>query len=120
MSSNLEAIIQFYESIFERALNRVLDERNARFPTVDPELAAQIAKINAKVNITVPEAALLLNCSESHLYARIRVARGEDAVCPIPFLDLDGVYVFPRERLLEWAAQKKEQKPRKRFIEENQ
>jgi hypothetical protein len=102
-----DLLSQFYEGIMERVLKRVLDERDAMFPTVDPELAGQIAKINAKPNITVLEAALLLNCSHSHLYAKISAAKKRTTEYPIPFLDLDGVYVFPREKLIEWAEQKK-------------
>jgi hypothetical protein len=113
MSGNIDAITQAFEEIFERALDRVLERRNAVLPSVDPELAAQIARINAKPNITVAEAALLLNCSESHLYVKIKAAKKKKPDCPIPFYDLDGVYVLPREALLEWAAQKKEQKPLK-------
>jgi hypothetical protein len=108
-----DLIAQFYGIIIEQALRRVLDERNAMFPSVDPELAGQIAKINAKPNITVLEASLLLNCSDSHLYARISAAKKKATKYPIPFLDLDGVYVFPREKLIEWAEQEKERKPLK-------
>jgi hypothetical protein len=104
---------QLYEGIFEKALRRVLDERNAMFPAVDSELAAQLARINAKPNITVLEASLLLNCSDSHLYAKITAAKKKAADCPIPYLDLDGVYVFPREKLLEWAKMEKTRKPLK-------
>jgi hypothetical protein len=108
-----DLISQFYEGIIEKALRRVLDERNAVFPAVDAELANQIARINAKPNITVLEAALLLNCSDSHLYAKIAAAKKKKTECPIPFLDLDGIYVFPREKLLEWAEMEKERKTRK-------
>jgi hypothetical protein len=100
---NADAMIQFYENIFETVIRRVLDERNATFPTLDIELATQLARINAKLNITVPEAAMLLNCSESHLYGKISLAKKRQTHCPIPFLDLDGVYVLPREKLLAWA-----------------
>lgn len=114
MSANPDTnlLSQFYEGIIETVLRRVLDERHALFPTVDAELAAQIARINAKPNITVLEAALLLNCSDSHLYAKISAAKKKTTEYPIPFLDLDGVYVFPRERLLQWAEQEKERKTR--------
>jgi hypothetical protein len=104
---------QLYEDIFEKALKRVLDERNALFPTVDAELAGQIARINAKPNITVSEASLLLNCSDSHLYAKISAAKKRATDYPIPVCDLDGVYVFPREKLLEWAKMEKKCKTRK-------
>jgi hypothetical protein len=87
----VDAMAQFYKGIFEKVVRRVLDEHNAKFPSVDSELATQMAKINAKPNITVSEAALLKKATK----------------CPIPFLELDGVYVFPREKLLGWAEMKK-------------
>jgi hypothetical protein len=62
---------------------------------------------------TVLEASLLLNCSDSHLYTKISAAKKKATKYPIPFLDLDGVYVFPREKLIEWAEQEKERKPLK-------
>jgi hypothetical protein len=109
----VDAMAQFYESIFEKVVRRVLAEHNATFPSIDSELATQVARINAKPNITVSEAALLLNCSESHLYTKIAAARKKATKFPIPFLDLDGVYVFPRVKLIEWAEEEKERKPRK-------
>jgi hypothetical protein len=108
-----DLLTQFYEEIIEKALKRVLDERNALFPTVDAELAGKIARINAKPNITVLEASVLLNCSDSHLYAKITAAKRKATEYPIPFLDLDGVYVFPRVKLIQWAEQEKERKTRK-------
>src|ERR1041385_4793373 len=97
--SEMDLLSQLYEGMIEKALRRVLAERNALFPAVDAELAGQVARINAKPNITVSEASLLLNCSDSHLYAKIKEAKKKTTSYPIPFLDLDGVYVFPRERL---------------------
>src|SRR5688572_6560167 len=115
MSTNQETdpFTQLYEVIFEKALRRVFDERNAMFPTIDAELAAQLARINAKPNITVSEASLLLNCSDSHLYAKISAAKKRATEYPIPFFDLDGVYVFPRQKLIEWAEKEKERKASK-------
>jgi hypothetical protein len=105
-----DLIAQFCEGLIENALRRVLDERNALLPNIDAELAGQIARINAKPNITVLEAALLLNCSDSHLYAKISSAKKKATEYPIPFLDLEGVYVFPRVKLIEWAEQEKARK----------
>lgn len=94
---------EFFESLIEKALDRALEKRNALFPTVDEETARQIAKINAKPRITIPEAALLLGCSTSHFYTKIAAAKKGKSKHPIPFHDLDGVYVLPREELLWWA-----------------
>jgi hypothetical protein len=86
----------------EAVAEAVRQERRA-FVEAEPALAARIAEINAKVNITVPEGALLLGCSDSHLYRLIGEARKGQSKRPIPYLDLDGVKVLQRERLLEWA-----------------
>jgi predicted DNA-binding transcriptional regulator AlpA len=119
MSANGEDLIadpmgQFFETIFNKALDRALDKRNAMFPTVDEQMALKIAKINAKPHITIPEAALLLGCSTSHFYTKIAAAKKGKTKHPIPFLDLDGVYVLPREELIAWAQMEKDGK-RKSF-----
>jgi len=105
---------EFFETLFEKVLNRALEKRNAVFPTVDGETAWKIARINAKPRITIQEAALLLGCSTSHFYTKINAAKKGKSKHPIPFLDLDGVYVLPREELLTWALAEKEQEERKR------
>jgi predicted DNA-binding transcriptional regulator AlpA len=104
---------QFFETIFNKALDRALDKRNAIFPTVDEETALKIAKINAKPRITIQEAALLLGCSTSHFYTKITAAKKGKTKHPIPFLDLDGVYVLPREELIAWAQMEKKERKRK-------
>jgi hypothetical protein len=104
----------FFEALFEKALDRALKKRNAVFPTVDEETSRMIAKINAKPRITIAEAALLLGCSTSHLYAKITAAKKSKSKHPVPFLDLDGVYVLPREELLAWAKMEKERGAQKR------
>jgi hypothetical protein len=109
-NDSTEPMIRFYEAIFDRALERALERRNAHIAAVDEVTATKIAKINAKPRITVQEAALYLNCSESHLYTKIKEAKKGTANHPIPFLDLDGVYVLPREELLAWAQTCKEKK----------
>lgn len=104
----------FFEALFEKALDRALKKRNAVFPAVDEETSRMIAKINSKPRITIAEAALLLGCSTSHLYTKITAAKKSKSKHPIPFLDLDGVYVLPREELLAWAQTEKERGARKR------
>ena len=90
------------ESVKEAVAEAVRDERRA-FVEAEPELARRLGEINAKVNITVPEAALLLGCSDSHLYKLIKEAERGVSKRPIPYLDVGGVKVLPREQLLEWA-----------------
>lgn len=101
--TNTNPMGEFFETLFERVLERTLEKRNALFPYVDPELADKLAKINAKQFITVPEAALLLGCSTSHLHKlKLKAEKGQ-AKNPIPYRDLDGVIVFPRVELIDWA-----------------
>jgi hypothetical protein len=107
--TNIDPIGQFFKTLFDKALDHALEKRNAVFPTVDKETALKIAKINAKPRITIPEAALLLGCSTSHFYTKITAAKLGKSKHPVPYFDLDGVYVLPREELLAWAqAEKKE------------
>ncbi len=112
--NNTNPIGDFFEILFEKVLDRALDKRNALFPKVDEETARIIARINAKPRLTIAEAALLLGCSTSHLYTKITAARKNKSKHPVPFLDLDGVYVLPREELLTRAQIEKERVVQKR------
>jgi hypothetical protein len=100
--ANINPMGDFFEMLFEKVLDRVLEKRSIIFPVIDEETARQIARINAKVYITVPEAQFLLGCSDDLLYKHIREARAGKAKRPIPYLDI-GVYTFHRETLLRWA-----------------
>lgn len=101
-----EAVAAFIEGLGDKVQESVAEavrqERRA-FVEAEPELCKKLAEINAKVNVTVPEAALLLGCSHSHLYKLIKEAERGRSKRPIPYLDLDGVKVLPREQLLGWA-----------------
>jgi hypothetical protein len=63
--------------------------------------------IMAKEFVSIKEVALLLNCSDGHIRNLVGKAQKGKASNPIPFLDLDGVTVFPRVKLLAWAEQPK-------------
>jgi len=67
------------------------------------DIRARLYVIKAKEFVSIPEAALLLNCSNSHLRNLITKAREGEAEHPIPHRDLDGVTVFNREQLLAWV-----------------
>src|SRR2546421_4973829 len=76
-------------------------------PTSDDapaKLREQIALIKAKEHVTVKEAALLLSCSESHVRKLVKLARKGKSRRPIPFVDMEGVTVFPLCELSEWAS----------------
>jgi hypothetical protein len=68
------------------------------------KLREQIALIKAKEHVTVKEAALLLSCSESHVRKLVKLARKGKSRRPIPFVDMEGVTVFPLCELSEWAS----------------
>ncbi len=68
------------------------------------KLREQLALIKAKEHVTVKEAALLLSCSESHIRKLVMLARKGKSRRPVPYFDMEGVTIFPRESLLNWAS----------------
>lgn len=70
------------------------------------KIREQLSLIKAKAHVTVKEAALLLSCSESHIRKLIKLARKGKSRRPIPFVDMEGVTVFPISDLLDWASPK--------------
>lgn len=66
-------------------------------------LRDQISFIKAKEHITVREAALLMSCSDSHIRKLVMLARKRKTARPIPFIELEGIIVFPLVDLLNWA-----------------
>ena len=67
------------------------------------KLREQLAFIKAKEHVTVKEAALLLSCSESHIRKLVMLARKGKTRRPVPYVDIEGVTIFPRQSLLDWA-----------------
>lgn len=80
-----------------KALAEPIDDAPAK-------LRQQLALIKAKEHVTVKEAALLLSCSESHIRKLVMLARKGKTRRPIPYVDMEGVTIFPRESLLNWAS----------------
>lgn len=74
------------------------------FDEAPAKLRQQLAMIKAKEHVTVKEAALLLSCSESHIRKLVMLARKGKTRRPIPYVDMEGVTIFPRESLLNWAS----------------
>ncbi len=68
------------------------------------KLRQQLALIKAKEHVTVKEAAMLLSCSESHIRKLVMLARKGKTRRPIPYVDMEGVTIFPRDSLLNWAS----------------
>jgi hypothetical protein len=71
------------------------------------EIGKTLRMIRAKEFITIREAHVLLGCSDGHIRNLVDKARKVKTAYPIPFLDLDGVTVFPLAKLLEWAERPK-------------
>lgn len=67
-----------------------------------------LQRIMIKEFISIREAHLLLGCSDGHIRNLVDKARKKKTSHPIPFLDLDGVTVFQRVKLLEWAERPKQ------------
>jgi len=67
-----------------------------------------LQRIMIKEFISIREAHLLLGCSDGHIRNLVDKARRKKTSHPIPFLDLDGVTVFQRLKLLEWAERPKQ------------
>ena len=92
------------EAIARTVFHEVIGEVTA--PSLDDscvKVRAQLQLIKAKEHITVREVALLMSCSDSHIRKLVMLARNRKTRRPIPFVDLEGVTVFPVATLLEWA-----------------
>jgi hypothetical protein len=70
---------------------------------VAAEYQLRLSRIRAKENISIQDAAFLLNCSDGHLRNLIKKAKQRKTSLPIPFNDLDGLCTFNREELLAWS-----------------
>jgi hypothetical protein len=110
MITSSEDILALLDERITEIARSVLDEAfsNATHKVQLPDdasakLREQLKLINAKDHITVREAALLVSCSESHIRKLVMLARKRRTNRPIPFVDLEGVTVFPLTTLLEWA-----------------
>ncbi|HEX8147795.1 MAG TPA: hypothetical protein VF591_11490 [Pyrinomonadaceae bacterium] len=80
------------------------DERDA----VAAEYQLRLSRIRAKENISIQDAAFLLNCSDGHLRNLIKKAKHRKTSRPIPFNDLDGLCTFNREELLAWSRDQRQ------------
>jgi hypothetical protein len=94
------------DEIVERVKRKLEAEaqRQPREPdAVAVEYQLKLSRIRAKENISIQDAAFLLNCSDGHLRNLIKKAKHRKTSRPIPFNDLDGLSTFNREELLAWS-----------------
>jgi hypothetical protein len=102
----IEVPDSFIDEIAERVRQKLGAEVSRTVQQPDPmviELQRKLALIHAKERISIAESALLLNCSDGHIRNLVKKAKRKGTKNPIPFCDLDGVTVFNRLKLLEWA-----------------
>jgi hypothetical protein len=115
----LELPETFIDEIADRVKQKL--ESNASESLQEPDQEALesrriLARIQAKENISIQEAAFLLNCSDGHIRNLVKKAKTKKTQHPIPFLDLDGVITFQRGELLAWSRQPKgKSKPKRKL-----
>jgi hypothetical protein len=102
--------IELPETVIDEIAERVKRKLEARaqemlevFDAVAAEYQLRLSRIRAKENISIQDAAFLLNCSDGHLRNLIKKAKHRKTSRPIPFNDLDGLCTFNREELLAWS-----------------
>ena len=110
-NTNLLSVIDDH---IRRVARQVIEEQRTIKPGPEPssdsearKLSETVRRIMAKEFVSIKEVALLLGCSDGHVRNLVGKALRGQALNPIPFRDLDGVTVFPRCELLEWAKQPK-------------
>lgn len=96
------------EQITREVIESILGDMK---PIVHDEEAERIERalqrIKAKQFITIPEFALLFNCSRSHVDKLLDQAQQPNSKYPVPYIDLNGLVQFDRLEVLEWARLRK-------------
>lgn len=98
-----EAVIDEIAERVKRKLEAEAHRRREEPDAVSAEYQLRLSHIRAKENISIQDAAFLLNCSDGHLRNLIKKAKQRKTSRPIPFNDLDGLCTFNREELLAWS-----------------
>ena len=88
------------ESMVGNAAANVHDEEAER-------IERTLQRIRAKQFITIPEFALLFNCSRGHVDTLLDQAQQPNCKYPVPYVDLNGLIQFERLEVLEWARLRK-------------
>lgn len=100
----------YFRSLAREEAARVYEALKGAPPPSDAEAAdyrRRVERVLAKKFVSIGEAALLLNCSDSYIRKLVKRAQKRESKYPIPFTDLDGHVVFELGRLLDWADQSK-------------
>ena len=108
--TNTQVILSLLDERIAEIARAVLSEISSNGPiSTQPldssaiKLRDQLALIKAKEHITVREAAPLMSCSDSHIRKLVVLARKRKTARPIPFVELEGMTVFPLVDLSNWA-----------------
>ena len=88
------------ESMVGNAAANVHDEEAER-------IERTLQRIRAKQFITIPEFALLFNCSRGHVDTLLDQAQQPNCKYPVPYVDLNCLIQFERVEVLEWARLRK-------------
>ncbi|MCA1576353.1 MAG: hypothetical protein LC794_03195 [Acidobacteria bacterium] len=99
-----EAIEQITREVLESMLGNaaaIIHDEEAQ--TIERTLQ----RIKAKQFITIPEFALLFNCSRCHVDKLLDQAQQPNCKYPVPYVDLNGLIQFDRLEVLEWARLRK-------------
>ena len=98
----IEILGEAIEQISREVLESMLANTSA---IVDDEEAERIERtlqrIKAKQFITIPEFALLFNCSRGHVDKLLDQAQQPNYKYPVPYVDLNGLIQFDRLEVLE-------------------
>ncbi len=107
--------IELPESLINELTERVKKKLEGAILKIDEqsdpkarEFQRRLSSIKMKENISVQDAAFLLNCSDGHIRNLVKKAKHKRTQHPIPYNDLDGVDTFNLEELIAWSRQPKE------------
>ena len=97
-----ERVAEIARSVLDEAFSNATNKPQPP-DDASAKLREQLTFIKAKEHITVREAALLMGCSDSHIRKLVMLARKRKTNRPIPFVELEGMTVFPLADLSNWA-----------------
>ena len=95
------------EQITREVLESILGNSGAVHDEEAERIERTLQRIMAKQFITIPEFALLFNCSRGHVDKLLDQAQQPNCKYPLPYVDLNGLIQFDRLEVLEWARLRK-------------
>ena len=95
------------EQITREVLESILGNSGAVHDEEAERIERTLQRIMAKQFITIPEFALLFNCSRGHVDKLLDQAQQPNCTHPLPYVDLNGLIQFDRLEVLEWARLRK-------------